>query len=83
MHPPVKHQFDLYKARNGNHYTVDHGYDENAGVDAFPRRALLSGSFNSLIVNMYVNKDDLDYACTTFQGFQVRKLFRKAFELFK
>nr|XP_023021680.1 uncharacterized protein LOC111510056 [Leptinotarsa decemlineata] len=53
------------------HWTVDYGYSENAGINTYPRRALLAGSSNALIVNMEVEKADLDYACTSFQGYQV------------
>ncbi|CAH1116191.1 unnamed protein product [Phaedon cochleariae] len=52
-------------------WSADHGYGEEAGVESYPRRALLSGSSNALIVNMEVALDDLDYACSNFQGFQV------------
>uniref|UniRef100_A0A6P7FUN5 Pickpocket protein 28-like n=1 Tax=Diabrotica virgifera virgifera TaxID=50390 RepID=A0A6P7FUN5_DIAVI len=52
-------------------WSVDYGYAPDAGVDTYPRRALLAGSTNSLVVNMYINPNDIDYACTSFQGFQV------------
>lgn len=57
-----------HKAEN---WSIDHGYDKCAGIETYPRRALLSGSLNALTVNMNVDIDDLDYACTSFQGFQV------------
>ncbi|XP_050514292.1 pickpocket protein 28-like isoform X1 [Diabrotica virgifera virgifera] len=52
-------------------WSVDYGYAPDAGVDTYPRRALLAGSTNSLVVNMYINPNDIDYACTSFQGFQI------------
>ncbi|KAL1497371.1 hypothetical protein ABEB36_008352 [Hypothenemus hampei] len=52
-------------------WSADFGFDEDAGIETYPRRALLSGSLNSLEVNLSVNNTDLDYGCTHFQGYKV------------
>ncbi|KAF7267710.1 hypothetical protein GWI33_019099 [Rhynchophorus ferrugineus] len=64
--PPV-----TYKDRRVQHWSADHGYTDEAGIDTYPRRALLSGATNSLMVNFAVNNTDLDYGCTHFQGYKV------------
>ncbi|XP_030760546.1 pickpocket protein 28-like [Sitophilus oryzae] len=60
-----------YKDRLVEHWSTDHGYTDDAGIDTYPRRALVSGSTNSLEVNFAVNNTDLDYGCTHFQGYKV------------
>lgn len=65
-----KHQ-KMYKPGKVEDWTVGYGYGDLAGVETYPRRALLAGSTNALIVNLNISMADLDYACTSFQGFQV------------
>lgn len=69
--PPIKDTVNRYTRNSAEHWNVDYGYSKYAGIETYPRRALLSGSANALKVNMNVDMDDLDYACTSFQGFQV------------
>ncbi|KAJ8943545.1 hypothetical protein NQ318_023056 [Aromia moschata] len=69
--PPIQHKLHLYNAQKPEDWTVGYGYGDLADVETFPRRALLAGSMNALIVNLNVSLEDLDYACTSFQGFQV------------
>ncbi|CAG9863465.1 unnamed protein product [Phyllotreta striolata] len=52
-------------------WSVDNGYSDDAPVHTYPRRALLSGYTNALVVNLKINISDIDYACTSFQGYQV------------
>lgn len=68
---PIKDKMNRYIPYSAGNWNVDYGYSKYAGIETYPRRALLSGSANALKVNMNVDMDDLDYACTSFQGFQV------------
>lgn len=54
-------------------WSADYGFQEDAGIETYPRRAFLSGSTNSLEVNLAVNNTDLDYGCTHYQGYKVNK----------
>ncbi|CAG9767422.1 unnamed protein product [Ceutorhynchus assimilis] len=62
---------DAYQDRMATNWSADFGYAQHAGVDAYPRRALLSGSRNSLEVSFAINNTDLDYGCTHLQGYKV------------
>lgn len=73
--PPINDTMSRYNSLSGKNWSVVRGYDKHADIETYPRRALLSGSANALIVNMNVDMDDLDYGCTSFQGFQVNNLF--------
>ncbi|XP_066255098.1 pickpocket protein 28-like isoform X1 [Euwallacea similis] len=65
--PPPKDYNDSMATK----WSADHGYSENAGIHTYPRRALLSGTVNSLEVNLSVNNTDIDYGCTHYQGYKV------------
>lgn len=74
---------DAYNDQMSINWSADFGYTEDAEIETYPRRALLSGSTNSLEVTLSVNNTDLDYGCTHFQGYKVKflakiqKLLRK------
>lgn len=73
--PALEDLMGNYIFQKTENWNMDYGYSAEAGIDTYPRRALLSGSTNALVVNMDVDVDDLDYACSNFQGFQVEKHF--------
>ncbi|XP_050298544.1 pickpocket protein 28-like [Anthonomus grandis grandis] len=60
-----------YVDNDAVNWSADFGYTDDAGLNAYPRRAFLSGSTNSLQVNLAINNTDLDYGCTHFQGYKV------------
>ncbi|KAJ8916851.1 hypothetical protein NQ315_005858 [Exocentrus adspersus] len=63
MPQPVNQKYQqMYKSRKVEDWTIGYGYGDLAGVDTYPRRALLAGSTNALIVNLNVSMADLDYA---------------------
>ncbi|KAH1016542.1 hypothetical protein HUJ04_007744 [Dendroctonus ponderosae] len=62
---------DTYNDQMSINWSADFGYTEDAEIETYPRRALLSGSTNSLEVTLSVNNTDLDYGCTHFQGYKV------------
>ncbi|XP_044758990.1 pickpocket protein 28-like [Coccinella septempunctata] len=48
------------------------GYPEDASLETYPRRALLSGGLNSLEITMGHVEDDIDYECNgAEQGYKV------------
>lgn len=48
------------------------GYDEDAGLHTFPRRALYSGTVNSLTIDFKHNEKDVDYYCFGLeQGYKI------------
>lgn len=67
------HYRDYHHVRRNSHdWTMEYGYTEYAGMDAYPRRALLSGATNGLLFNILTSKEDLDYACkNSLQGYRV------------
>jgi Amiloride-sensitive sodium channel len=55
-------------------WSIDEGYSPKATLDAFPRRALGSGSQYSLSLLLRANEYEIDAYCTGLPGFQVRNL---------
>ncbi|RZC41681.1 ASC domain containing protein [Asbolus verrucosus] len=53
-------------------WSLQNGYTEDAGLDAYPTRAYLSGANNGFSFNILTSKKDLDYACkNSLQGYRV------------
>jgi amiloride-sensitive sodium channel len=53
-------------------WTLQHGYDKDAGLDPYPLRAYLAGVKNGLQFNIETPRQDLDYACgDSLQGYRV------------
>ncbi|KAF5291424.1 hypothetical protein FQR65_LT01735 [Abscondita terminalis] len=53
-------------------WSLEEGYDEEAGLYAFPRRTLLSGSSGGLDLTFMTLESDLDYLCgDALQGYDV------------
>lgn len=51
---------------------MENGYSEDAGLYPYPRRALFAGAKNSLTLDLYASRDDIDSTCkTALQGFRV------------
>ncbi|KAJ3617442.1 hypothetical protein MTP99_007159 [Tenebrio molitor] len=69
----VIHYRDYHLVPNSSHHwTMEYGYTANAGLDAYPRRALLAGATNGFTFNILTSKEDLDYACkNSLQGYRV------------
>lgn len=67
------HYRDYHLVPNSSHHwTMEYGYTANAGLDAYPRRALLAGATNGFTFNILTSKEDLDYACkNSLQGYRV------------
>lgn len=56
----------------GEKWSNEKGYSEDAGLDAYPRRAALAGARNALEVQLLLQRDDLDINCKSgLQGYRV------------
>ncbi|XP_050513261.1 pickpocket protein 28 isoform X2 [Diabrotica virgifera virgifera] len=52
-------------------WSVDDGYSEGSGKNAYPRRALQSGADNALLVMLLAKSQDNDYICNTDVGYSI------------
>ncbi|XP_063916628.1 pickpocket protein 28-like [Zophobas morio] len=58
--------------KSEDYFDLETGYKDNAGINTYPRRALMSGADNSLTVFFKYNLGDADFTCNgLFQGFRV------------
>ncbi|KAJ3617439.1 hypothetical protein MTP99_007158 [Tenebrio molitor] len=70
----VYHYADYYNIRNNSRqdFDIETGYEEGAGINTYPRRALTSGADNSLSIFFEYNTNETDFVCNNFlQGFRV------------
>ncbi|KAH0815247.1 hypothetical protein GEV33_007544 [Tenebrio molitor] len=70
----VYHYADYYDIRNDSRqdFDIETGYEEGAGINTYPRRALTSGADNALSIFFEYNTDETDFVCNNFlQGFRV------------
>lgn len=52
-------------------WSLEGGYPDNAGLNTYPRRTLLSGVDGGFEIVLFVDNEELDYTCTNLQGFKV------------
>lgn len=53
-------------------WSLEGGYPSNTGLNAFPRRTMISGVNGGLQIDFEVNEDELDYLCSDLQGYKVK-----------
>ncbi|KAF2903797.1 hypothetical protein ILUMI_02374 [Ignelater luminosus] len=69
----VAHYTD-YFSTNGklSEWSVETGYSEKAGTEAYPKRTIMAGVKGGLSITFLVNGDDLDFVCgDSLQGFKI------------
>ncbi|RZB38942.1 ASC domain containing protein [Asbolus verrucosus] len=61
----VSHYKDYHTASEANitMWNMETGYSDEAAIETYPRRALLSGASKGLTVNLATVKKDLDFKC--------------------
>ncbi|XP_068913456.1 pickpocket protein 28-like [Tenebrio molitor] len=70
----VYHYADYYDIRNKSRqdFDIETGYEEGAGINTYPRRALTSGADNALSIFFEYDTEETDFVCNNFhQGFRV------------
>jgi amiloride-sensitive sodium channel len=68
------HYADYYDIRNKSRqdFDIETGYEEGAGINTYPRRALTSGADNALSIFFEYDTEETDFVCNNFhQGFRV------------
>lgn len=63
---------------------MENGYSPDSGLYPYPRRALFAGAKNSLTLQLYASKRDMDSTCKkALQGFRVNiLLLRNILDIF-
>ncbi|KAF2903796.1 hypothetical protein ILUMI_02373 [Ignelater luminosus] len=67
-------QYKDFFSTNGklSEWSVESGYSETAGIEAYPKRTFVAGVKGGLSLTFYVHDDDLDYICgDSLQGFKI------------
>ncbi|RZB38943.1 ASC domain containing protein [Asbolus verrucosus] len=68
----VIHHKDYHRFPNTINWSLEGGYTEGAGVNAYPDRAYLTGATKGFSFNILTPNGDLDFACKdAFQGYRV------------
>nr|XP_015838365.1 PREDICTED: pickpocket protein 28-like [Tribolium castaneum] len=57
--------------RLSHRWSMSNGYAQDAQIRTYPQRALYPGARNGLTFNIMTKNEDLDYACTSMQGYKV------------
>lgn len=58
-----------------SNWSLDGGYHEEFGMNAYPRRTSSSGAKHGLSLSIRLPDDDLDYQCRNqFEGYKVNIL---------
>ncbi|KAK4873974.1 hypothetical protein RN001_013334 [Aquatica leii] len=58
-------------SKKSESWSLEYGYPENAGLNTYPRRVMLTGAKAGFQVDLIVNETNLDYLCGELQGFKV------------
>ncbi|XP_015838363.2 pickpocket protein 28-like [Tribolium castaneum] len=68
----VVHFRDYHHMGHLSHqWSMSNGYAHDANIHTYPRRALYPGALKGLTFSILTKKEDLDYACTSMQGYRV------------
>ena len=52
-------------------WNLDDGYPKEGVINTYPKRALLAGVNNGLVVSLLTSKDEIDFTCKDSTGFRV------------
>lgn len=55
-------------------WSLEEGYPPNAGLNAYPRRTIISGVKGGFQVDFGIGEDAIDYVCSDIQGYKVKYL---------
>ncbi|KAJ3647274.1 hypothetical protein Zmor_024797 [Zophobas morio] len=58
--------------KSADYFNIETGYKENANMNTYPRRAMMSGADNALLIFFNIDTDYIDPICNgIFKGFRV------------